>query len=65
MSDSKKIRVKEEVLNRLISIGQQMSNVCYNLSHGSGITEDNKTIMAQLVREWDATNTHLSSTKTR
>lgn len=66
MIRKKTTNVDDQVLNKLLLIGEQMSNICYNFSqnekgafnHSVG---QNKEVMARLVREWDAARKHLKA----
>lgn len=46
-----KQQLRQEI-SQLRFIGQQMSNVCFNLAQGA--TDINRELMDQLRREWDA-----------
>jgi len=41
-------------VTELRRVGAQMANVCFNLSQSPHMHVDDKKIMAQLVRDWDA-----------
>lgn len=63
---SKIAKVDAKVLDGLLLIGEQMSNICYNLSQqttGSFAQMEiaNREVMSRLVREWDAARNHLQS----
>jgi hypothetical protein len=48
------ILVDERQLQRLMDLGRQMSNMLYNLRHSeSPMSESNKQIADELVKEWD------------
>lgn len=40
-------------LDQLLLVGDQMSNLCFNLAQRDGQTERNKQMMRELVTEWD------------
>ena len=46
--------IKRADLDAILSIGAQMSNVCYNASQDSRIPEHYRRSMKELQQEWDA-----------
>ena len=44
---------KRKPLDQLLLVGDQMSNLCFNLPQHHGQTECNKQVMRELVTKWD------------
>jgi hypothetical protein len=44
---------KREPLDALLLVGDQMSNLCFNLSRSDTVTARNRLVMAELCSEWD------------
>lgn len=53
MKPATKAQLREEI-SKLRNVGQQMSNLCFNLSQSSDQTPDNRSSMDQCRRAWDA-----------
>lgn len=47
-----KTELRDEI-EKLRNIGNQMSNLCYNLAQSSEQTLDNRSVMDQCRRAWD------------
>lgn len=46
--------ISKQTFDSLCRAGTLMSNVCYNLSQGGKLTDEERKHLAELVREWDA-----------
>ena len=49
-----KTHFKKAEVNALIQVGQQMSNVLYNVGHHKATCDGDKKLFLDLVKQWDA-----------
>lgn len=45
--------MSKKTLDKLLSFGDQMSNVCFNLAQRQGNTENTRQTMRELCSNWD------------
>lgn len=53
MKQPTKKQLRDEI-KLLRSIGSQLSNCCYNIAQKRELTERDREVVSQVVKEWDA-----------
>lgn len=61
----KRSNAKGEELEKLMSLGQRMSNVMFNLSQCKEITEQHRETFRELYQKWDTLMTNLRNAQPR